>query len=454
MQQNTAKAMHKNTAQVTPITPPYTWPVDFEAEQAVLGAILLQPSALQEVSGLLKPGYFLRKSHRIIFQCLLDLDMAGKPIDLVTVTAYLHDQQMLDRVGGPVFLANLSDQVGSAANVAHYAQRVRDKALLDKTRKLALKIIDALQRPVAKAEKFYDRVEAAIFRIGQEFRKSNTAAHLATLVQEETETLTKNNSSPGISTGFLDVDQMFTWSPGDVVVLAGRTSMGKTSLALNFALRAARNGAGVGFFSLEMTASQLTRRLMAAAGQINAERLREGKLSQAEWTSVHRVRTDLEQLNIIVDDAEARSILEIRSEARRLRAAQKLDFLIVDYLQLVKPVHRGRNREEEVSEVSRGLKAMAKELKIPVLVLAQLNRNCEYRTDRRPVMADLRESGSIENDADIVLLLYRDEYYDSGSQNKGLAEVNIAKNRNGRTGLVKLTYLEEFLRFEDYVGSV
>lgn len=361
---------------------------------------------------------------------------------------------MLDRVGGPVFLANLSDQVGSPANVVHYAQRVRDKALLDKIRRLNLKVSSALRRPVLQANEFYDHYEAAVFNIGQEFGKSNSTSNLADLLKQETEALSNGNASPGFPTNYLDLDQMFSWSPGDVVVLAGRASMGKTALALNLGLRTARNGAGVVMFSLEMSASQITRRLMAMAGGVKAERLREGKLSQSEWDQLLKADAELEQLKVIVDDTEAQSVLDIRSKSRRLKAAGKLDLIIIDYLQLVKPLRRGRNREEEVSEISRGLKALAKELKIPVLVLAQLNRNCEYRTTKRPVMADLRESGAIENDADLVLLLYRDEYYDSNSPNKGLAEIEIAKNRNGRTGLVKLVYQEKYLRFDDYVGTV
>lgn len=428
--------------------------VDLEAEQAVLGAILLQPSALLEVGGILKPDYFLGESHRTIYQCLLDLDMAGQPIDLVTVTAHLQDRQMLEQVGGPVFLAGLSDQVGSAANVTYYAQRVRDKALLAKIKNLSLTVFNALQQPVIPTDEFYDRFERDVFAIGQEFRKSNSTSNLADLLQQETEALSNGNAAPGFPTNYLDLDQMFSWSPGDVVVLAGRASMGKTALALSLGLRAARNGTKVVFFSLEMTASQITRRLMATAGGINAERIRNGKLSQSEWDKLFKVNTDLMELSIIVDDTESQSILDIRSKSRQLKAAGKLDLLIIDYLQLVKPLCRGRNREEEVAEISRGLKALAKELKVPVLVLAQLNRNCEYRTDKRPVLADLRESGAIENDADIVLLLYRDDYYHPDSKDKGLAEIHIAKNRNGRTGLVKLVYQEKYLRFDDYVGVV
>lgn len=430
--------------------------VDLEAEQAVLGALLLEPKALHEVNVILKTEYFQREAHRKIYQAILDIDLEGKPVDLTTVTARLYDLQILDDIGGPVFLASLSDHVGSAANVAHYARRVRDKAALVKVREVGESILNGLRKtPIPTPAEFLDWAESELFQVGQEFRTNSRSLGISSLVQAESEALQEifeTKSLPGLATGFLDLDQLFSWRPGDLSILAGRTSMGKTALALNLALRAAQSGAQVGICSLEMSASQLTRRLLASQGRIDADRLNRVKLTSEEWAALHKAKEELAKLPITINETPSLSVLEIRSEARRARAQDKLDLLIVDYLQLVRPFRRGRTREEEVAETCRGLKILAGELKIPILTVAQLNRKCEERPNKRPKLSDLRESGAIENDADIVLFLYRDEYYHNDSPEKGLAEVNVAKNRNGRTGMAKLVYQEQFLRFDDYIG--
>ncbi|MBW1953828.1 MAG: replicative DNA helicase [Deltaproteobacteria bacterium] len=437
--QKQAQTKLQHTNQIDQIADP-------EAEQAVLGSVLLKPETLYDVAVLLSPEDFYWESHRLIYQAMLDMTMTGQAIDLVTVTSRLKDQNLLDKAGGALFLQQLADHVGTAANASYYARRVSEKAMVRRIRDAALEIVHAWEHPILSAKEFVDWAEALVLEKCISCQGGEIIP-LPELVQKEVgvlEEIYESAKPPGIPTGYLDLDRFISWNPGDLAILAGRTSMGKTSLALNLALKAAAAGVKVGLFSLEMSAPQLTRRLLAMEGKIDASRLNRVKLKGAEWSALYQARENLEQMVFWIDDSPSLSVMELRSRARRAKAKGELDFLIVDYLQLVRPLRRGRTREEEVAETCRGLKTLAGELQIPILALSQLSRKVEERPNKRPRLSDLRESGAIEQDADVVLFIYRDEKKDNGE-----AEIIIGKNRNGRTGTVKLAYLENYLRFEN-----
>lgn len=419
----------------------------------MLGSIMLKPDALYDVTAIVQPETFYRDDHRLIYQAMLDLAQAGNAVDLVTVTARLKDLDLLDRVGGPVFLADLSEHVGTAANVVHYANRVRDKALIRNLRDAAMQIVSTCEQPCLSAKELMDWAEAHLYEKCRHPSANGGPQAIEVLVDRETEVLAEIHQTkkpPGLATGYLDLDRFMSWGPGDLAVLAGRTSMGKTSLALNLALKVAQAGNAVGFYSLEMSQEQITRRLLAIHGRIDANRLNRVRLSVEEWVALYQAKDDLTALPLWIDGTPSLSVMEIRSGARRARAKGELDFLVVDYLQLVRPYRRGRTREEEVAETCRGLKSLAGELGIPILAVAQLNRKLEERPNKRPKLSDLRESGAIEMDADLVMFIYRDEVYHENSPHKGMAEIILGKQRNGRTGTVKLAYHDYCLRFDNY----
>jgi replicative DNA helicase len=446
-QQSTAPQPKK----VRPIFPAYAPPASPEAEQAVLGAILLRPEVLSQVAALLSPADFYSVAHRRIYQAMLDLTEANHPVDLVTVTARLKERGQLDGAGGPAFLAGLSEQVGFAANAAYYARLVRDKAqlrqVLDKTQEIA----GACCTPIRDVAGFIDQAAQEFVKVTETGQK-NQAAPLDHLVQEESRVIEEifyHHRQPGLTAGFRDLEKLLSWTPGDLIILAARPGIGKTALAINFVWQLAQMGHRCGFFTLEMSREQLTRRFMAAVGRINGHRMNQGRMTPDEWARFAKLQEQFEAMPIWIDDAPSLSIADLRARARRQHGIGNLDFLVVDYLQLTRPKTRGRSREEEVAEVSRGLKALAKELKIPVLAVSSLNRKLEERPDKRPILSDLRESGAIEADADVVMFLYRDEVYRKDSLDKGIAELEVAKHRNGPTGMVKLAYQKEFFRFED-----
>ena len=315
---------------------------DLEAEQSVLGAILLKPDALYDVAAVVQPETFYREDHRLIYQAMLDLAQSGQAVDLVTVTARLKDLDLLGRAGGPVFLADLSEHVGTAANVVHYANRVRDKALIRNLRDAALQIASTCEQPCLSAKELMDWAEARVYEKCRHPGAAGGPQAIEILVHRETEVLAEIHQTkkpPGLSTGYLD--RFMSWGPGDLAVLAGRTSMGKTSLALNLALKVALAGSPVGFFSLEMSQEQITRRLLAINGKIDATRLNRVRLSAEEWVALYQAKDDLAGLPLWIDGTPSLSVMEIRSGARRVRAKGELDFLVVDYLQLVRPYRRG-----------------------------------------------------------------------------------------------------------------
>jgi replicative DNA helicase len=438
------------------VNPGYQPPANPEVEQSLLGAVLVRPSALDDLVGQLFEDDFYSTAHRTIYHAMVDLYGANFPVDLVSVCAYLKDRNQLDALGGPVFLAGLSEQVGFATNVPYYAKIVREKAVLRRLLDASQEIAGGCLAPVDDVAEFVDRAGE---KISQVMDKRGAQAHsLADLVPVEEQRIEalheRRHQLIGISTGFKDIDRLTAGlQDSDLIIVAARPSMGKTALALNIAYNAAsipQEPVPVAFFSLEMSKEQLVRRLIGSVGKINSERLRTGRMEPQEWIKFSQTNQLLVKVPIFIDDSPSPTPLEIRSHARRLKMRHGIRLMIVDYLQLVKDP-KAKNREQEISGVSRALKALAKELNIPVIALCQLNRDAEKRDDKRPKLSDLRESGAIEQDADLVFLLYRDEVYNEESPHKGIAEVRLAKQRNGATGRINLTYLGEFMRFENHI---
>jgi replicative DNA helicase len=438
---------------ITPISNDFTPPANPEAEQSVLGAILVRPEAIDVVATLITAADFYRQAHAEIYQAMLDLRDSGKPVDLVTVSALLKERVKLEGVGGPVFLAGLSEQVGFATNAEYYATLVRDKARLRRLLDTTQGIAAACFAPVDNVSEF---MAGAAQKINEatEANHENTAVTLQEMVGQQSDVVEAQfyDKAPagGLPVGYIDLDPLIAWEPGDLIILAARPSMGKTALALNFMLRVARTGAHAGIFTLETSKEKLTRRFMSIIGKINGHRMSQGKLSPDEWVQFAKLRDRVEGMPIWIDDTPSLNIAEIRARTRQQHKAGTLQFLVVDYLQLAKPLRRGRSREEEVAELSRGLKSLAKELNIPILAISALNRKFADRPNKRPQRSDLRESGAIEFDADKILFLYREEEDKPNlPEVAGIAEVDVDKHKDGPTGRVKLAFQKEFFRFED-----
>ena len=431
----------------------YTPPSNPEAEQSVLGALLVRPEMMDEVADILESSDFYREAHGRIWQTMMYLWNNNRPIDLVTVTMQLKEVGWLEGVGGPVFLAQLSEQVGFACNVPYYAKKVRDLALLRRLLETTQEIAGACFAPVEDVNAFISAAEEKIYSIRDE-DETAIAYTLEELIPETVERLEQAYADKrevvGIPSGYEELDAITAgWQDSDSIILAARPSMGKTALALNFAFNAAHDhGVPTAFFSLEQPKEQLIRRLIASVGEVNATKLRSAsRLSAGDWGNVQKAAGVLMDTGLHIIDKAAMTTLEIRGQARRLQRRYGVRLLIIDYLQLVKLPGKSQ-RQEEVSGVSRALKALAKELSLPVISLAQLSRKVEERPNKRPQLSDLRESGSIEQDADEIIFIYRDEIYRQDSPDKGYAELNVAKQRNGPTGLVKLAFLAEYMRFQ------
>lgn len=430
-------------------------PHNNEAEQSVLGSILLKEKAFTSVLDILSPADFYRKPHRIIFEAMIDLFQKNEPQDLVTITNLLNDKNDLESIGGPAYLASLTSIVPVTSNIAAYARIIRQKSILRNLISVNADIANRCFEEQGDIDQLVDDAEQAIFDIAG--KKSGT--NFTPLKQiipgcfETVEQLYKRKELiTGVPTGYSDIDKMTAGlQPSDLVILAGRPSMGKTALAMNIAQHAAlMEKTGVAIFSLEMSKEQLTMRLLSSVGHIDSQRIRTGKLQTEDWPRLTRAVGMLSDAPIYIDDTPAISVLDMRSKIRRLAAQHDIGLILVDYLQLM----RGRsaeNRTQEISEISRSLKALAKEYRVPVLALSQLNRGLESRTDKRPIMSDLRESGAIEQDADVICFIYRDEVYNKSDDNpnKGLAEIIIGKQRNGPTGSAQLFFKKEYTMFEN-----
>jgi len=431
-------------------------PQNIEAEQSILGGILLDNHAVNSVLEILEVGDFYNEAHRKIFSSIVDLSEKNEPSDLITLSNILRDKKQIDNVGGVAYLASLVDNVPSAANIAYYSKIVKEKSILRRLIGASTEILNKSYNTTADVENVLDDAEHAIFEISENKIKPSFFP-LKDIIKDSFKAIEKLYEKKalitGITTGFEELDRLTSgFQKSDLVIIAGRPSMGKTALAINMAQNAAiEMGIPIALFSLEMSKEQLAIRMLSSEARVDSQRLRKGFLGETDWPKLTTAAGRLSDASIYIDDTPAISVLEMKAKSRRLKAEKGLGLIVLDYLQLM----RGRNsslpREQEISEISRSLKALAKELDVPVVALSQLNRQVETRTDKRPYMADLRESGAIEQDADVILFIYRDEIYNKSEDNpeKGLAEIIVGKQRNGPTGKVKLAFLSEYTRFEN-----
>ncbi|MCP3763075.1 replicative DNA helicase [Domibacillus sp. A3M-37] len=428
-------------------------PQNIEAEQAVLGAVFLEPSALTVASEILIPEDFYRNAHQQIYLTMLKLGDHGKAVDVVTVTEDLAAQKLIEDVGGISYLSELASAVPTAANIEYYARIVEEKSLLRRLIRTATTIASDGYEREDEVEGLLSEAEKSIMEVAQ--RKNAGAFHnikdVLVRTYDNIELLhNRKGDVTGIPTGFAELDRMTAgFQRNDLIIVAARPSVGKTAFALNIAQNVATNtDETVAIFSLEMGAEQLVMRMLCAEGNINAQNLRTGALTDEDWRKLTMAMGSLSNSGIYIDDTPGVRIGEIRSKCRRLKQEQGLGMVLIDYLQLIQGNGRaGENRQQEVSEISRSLKSLARELEVPVIALSQLSRGVEQRQDKRPMMSDIRESGSIEQDADIVAFLYRDDYYDKESENKNMIEIIIAKQRNGPTGTVELAFVKEYNKF-------
>ena len=438
-------------------------PNSVEAESSVLGGLLLDNSAWDKVGDILSDGDFYRYEHRLIFSSVSTLINGNRAADVITVFEHLQSQGKADEVGGLAFLNSLAQYVPSSANIRRYAEIVRERSILRKlvsvSDEIATSAMNTNGRPVPH---ILDEAEQKIFNIGEEGSRMRqgfqSMGNLVVQLLDRVEEMSQNpNDITGVPTGFFDLDRMTSgMQAGDLIVLAARPSMGKTALAINIAENVALNeGLPVAVFSMEMGASQLAIRIVGSIGRIDQTRLRTGKLLDEEWPRLTEAVEKLRNVSLSIDETPGLTPSELRASARRLaRNCGKLGLVVVDYLQLMSGSSGtdGDNRATELGEISRGLKMLAKELQCPVIALSQLNRGVEQRTDKRPMMSDLRESGAIEQDADVIMFIYRDDYYNKDSKEPGVAEIIIGKQRNGPTGTVKLTFLKPITKFESYAA--
>ncbi|WP_421382412.1 replicative DNA helicase [Bacillus salacetis] len=428
-------------------------PQNIEAEQAVLGAIFLEPSAMTQASESLIPEDFYRSSHQKIFNVMLKLGDSGKAVDLITVTEELSAMKELEDVGGVSYLSELAGSVPTAANIEYYARIVEEKSLLRRLIRTATTIAQDGYSREDEVDALLNEAEKNIMEVAQ--RKNAGAFHdikdVLVRAYDNIELLhNRTEDVTGIPTGFADLDEMTAgFQRNDLIIVAARPSVGKTAFALNIAQNVAtKTDENVAIFSLEMGAEQLVMRMLCAEGNINAQNLRTGSLTDEDWRKLTMAMGSLSNAGIYIDDTPGIKIGEIRSKCRRLKQENGLGMILIDYLQLIQGNGRsGENRQQEVSEISRSLKGLARELEVPVIALSQLSRGVEQRQDKRPMMSDIRESGSIEQDADIVAFLYRDDYYDKESENKNIIEIIIAKQRNGPVGTVSLAFVKEYNKF-------
>lgn len=429
-------------------------PQQMEAEQSLLGGILIDNEGLASALEILRGDEFYREAHRIIFQAIQELFERNEPIDLVTVVSLLAEKQQLDSVGGAPYLASLVDTVPSASNVGIYAKIVNDKALLRRLIQAANEISSLCYGGGKQIEEILDHAEAAIFAI-TENRIRNNYASLKEIVKKSIEAIERfqeyRDMVTGVPSHFTDLDKLTAgFQPSDLIIIAARPSMGKTAFALNLARNAAlQSGVPVGVFSLEMSKEQLAMRLLCAEARVDSHKIRTGFLSQQECAKMLSAAGAFMETPIYIDDTPAISTLELRAKARRMKLDKGLGMVIVDYLQLMRGRESSERREQEISDISRALKSLAKELNIPVIALSQLNRKVEERNNKRPMLSDLRESGAIEQDADVIAFIYRDEVYNPTTAEKGIAEIIVGKQRNGPTGDVKLAFINSYTRFEN-----
>ena len=438
-------------------------PHSVEAEQSVLGGLLLENSAWDRIGDLITADDFYRADHRLIWRHVSKLIEASRPADVLTVCESLERNAELADAGGLPYMAALAQNTPSAANIRRYAEIVRERSIMRQLAEVGTGIADSAYNPKGRdASQLLDEAESKVFEIAEQGSRGKQGfldmPQLLTQVIERIDMLYhRDNPSDvtGVPTGYTDLDERTSGlQPGDLVIVAGRPSMGKTALSINIAENVALEaGLPVAVFSMEMGAAQLVMRMLGSLGKLDQHRMRTGRLLDDDWQRLTAAVGRLNEAPIHIDESAALNALEVRARARRLhRQYGKLGLIVIDYLQLMSSTGDGENRATEISEISRSLKALAKELAVPVIALSQLNRSLEQRPNKRPVMSDLRESGAIEQDADLILFIYRDEVYNPGSPDKGIAEIIIGKQRNGPIGTVKLTFRGENTRFENYAN--
>jgi replicative DNA helicase len=438
-------------------TPPHS----VEAEQAVLGGLMLDANAWDAVADIVTATDFYRRDHRLIFEAIAEVAETRGACDAVTVSECLERKGRLEEIGGLAYLGTIARDTPSAANVRAYAEIIRERSILRQLvaagGEIAAAATDSRGRP---ASELVDEAERRVFEIAERGSRGKSGfIAIRDVLPQTIDRLDLLHQTPGeirgVPTGFTQLDKKTTgFQAGDLIVIAGRPSMGKTTLAVNIAENAAiAKGVPAAIFSMEMSAEQLTLRLISSLGRVNQSHLRTGNFSEEDWSRIQGAMAQLSNAPLYVDETPALTPTEVRARARRLKRERGLGLIIVDYLQLMQVSGTKENRATEISEISRSLKALAKELKVPVIALSQLNRAVEQRTDKRPVMSDLRESGAIEQDSDVILLIYREEVYDPNTTRRGVADIIIAKQRNGPIGEVQLTFLGEYTRFENLVAE-
>jgi replicative DNA helicase len=428
-------------------------PHNNEAEQSVIGAIFLEPQALLTASEVLVPEDFYRMAHQKIFTTMLNLSDRGQAIDVVTVTEELSAKKELEDVGGISYLTEIANSVPTAANIVHYANIVEEKALLRRLIRVATTIVEDGYTREDEVEALLSEAEKNMMEVSNR-KNAGDFKHIKDVLVQTYDNIellhTQQGDVTGIPTGFTDLDKITAgFQRNDLIIVAARPSVGKTAFALNIAQNVAtKTTENVAIFSLEMGADQLVMRMLCAEGNIDAQVMRTGALQAEDWRKLTMAMGSLSNAGIFIDDSSGIKVNEIRSKCRRLQQEHGLGMVIIDYMQLISGSGKaGENRQQEVSEISRSLKGLARELEIPVIALSQLSRGVEQRQDKRPMMSDLRESGSIEQDADIVSFLYREDYYDKETENENMIEIIIAKQRNGPTGTVTLAFAKEYNKF-------
>jgi replicative DNA helicase len=435
-------------------------PHSLEAEQAVLGGLMLDNSAWDQIADRVAESDFYLADHRAVFRAVRELADKGQPFDVITLSDWLEQRKTLSDASVLAYLGELARDTPSAANIRAYADIVRERSILRQLIEVGTQICDAAFNAEGRDSRtLLDEAEQRVFQIAEQGASSgfkNIKGLLKTAVERIDALFEKDDPITGIPTGFNEFDEKTSGlQAGDLIIVAGRPSMGKTSFAMNIAEYAAvKQRASVAIFSMEMPGEQLATRMLASLGRIDQHRLRIGKLAEEDWPRLSSAVAVLTDTALFVDDGAALTPTELRARARRLKREHQLDLIIIDYLQLMRVPGSTENRATEISEISRSLKALAKELHVPIIALSQLNRSLEQRPNKRPVMSDLRESGAIEQDADLIVFIYRDEVYNEDSPDKGTAEIIIAKQRNGPIGTTRLTFLGQYTKFENYIPEI
>lgn len=436
--------------------PPKSIPANIEAERAVLGSLLIDPDAITAIASFIQPKDFYRERHQWLYEAMFSLNDRHEPLDFVTVVDELERRGQIEEIGGPAYIADLISSTPTAMYIDHYARIVERTAVLRRLISAAGQIAELAYDESQQVDEVVDRAEQIIFNVSESriHRDLTPIRAIMTNVMENIEFLSHNqNTLMGVPTGFTMLDRLLGGlQKSDLIILAGRPGMGKTSFALSIAQNAARrHNTRVGVFSLEMSSEQLVQRLLSMETAIDSHRLRLGDVQEEEWPILLEAANQLSRTNIFIDDTPAASVTEIRTKARRLYSEHGLDLILIDYMQLMSGQTGGRNenRQQEISFISRSLKALARELNVPIIALSQLSRAVESRSDKRPMLSDLRESGSIEQDADVVLFIYREDYYEEDTDRQNIADVLVAKHRHGSTGSVSLFFRKELTQFRD-----